>query len=80
MLAGVVEAADVGRPGHAVVMEAGSPMLLDPDQIQAQALVNQGGDDARESVEDFLGALVPGKGSGMVVPGLDPVAVVLGER
>jgi hypothetical protein len=33
-----------------------------------------------ESVEDILGALVPGKGSEVVVPGLDPVAVVLGER
>jgi hypothetical protein len=44
------------------------------------SLFVEGAAVAGESVEDILGALVPGKGSGVVVPGLDPVAVVLGER
>src|SRR6266487_2067957 len=45
-----------------------------------RSLFVEGAAVAGESAGDLLGALVPGEGSGVVVPGLDPVADVLGER
>jgi len=45
-----------------------------------RSLFVEGAAVAGESFEDLLGALVPGEGSGVVVPGLGPVADVLGER